>query len=427
MDMDTLPQEVARRLERMGSVDIVVGVPTCNNADTIPGVMDAVQAGLRNGFQNARSLIVQVDAGSRDGTVERAAESSPNGILLQLANALDGAPAVAVRPGMSAKASACRSVFAVAQRVRAKACTILDPDVEHPEGGSIAGLLQPVISEAYDFVAPVYARAKYAGTLTSGVVYPLLRALFGRRVRQPLAGDFTCSARLVDRFVTLDAWRTDAARAGVDLWVMTQSASVGARMCQVYLGPRKVRAARGRDPENAVRDTVTHVLGALFGVVERTESVWQKVRASQPVDAFGEATYVDDEAPPFDVMRALEAFRLGTANLHEIWSVALPPASLHALRKLARTEPNEFHMSDELWARVVYDFALAYHQRRVGREHLVGSFTPLYWAWLASFVKDVQGIAAQRAEERVEALCTRFETEKPYLISRWRWPDRFTP
>jgi hypothetical protein len=30
-------------------------------------------------------------------------------------------------------------------------------------------------------------------------------------------------------------------------------------------------------------------------------------------------------------------------------------------------------------------------------------------------------------EQRIEALCLAYEAEKGYLISRWRWPDRFNP
>jgi hypothetical protein len=30
-------------------------------------------------------------------------------------------------------------------------------------------------------------------------------------------------------------------------------------------------------------------------------------------------------------------------------------------------------------------------------------------------------------QTRLERLCLSYETEKPYLIARWRWPDRFNP
>ena len=30
-------------------------------------------------------------------------------------------------------------------------------------------------------------------------------------------------------------------------------------------------------------------------------------------------------------------------------------------------------------------------------------------------------------ERHIEAVAAAFEADKPYLVSRWRWPDRFNP
>ncbi len=432
--MDALPQDIERRLERIGTVDIVIGFPAFNNAATVAAVMSAAQAGLRASLGAPRSVIVRVAAGSHDATVDLASHTEgSNGSathLLQLAQPFDGVPQIAslqhIKP---AKGSACRAVFEVARRLRAKACVIVEADAGSPAADVIPRLVQPIVDDSYDFVAPVYARAAFSGTITSAVAYPLTRALFGKRVRQPLAGDFACSARLVDRFVALDAWRSDVPRMGIDSWVTIQAIAVGARLCQVFLGARGSSGA-GETVAGAsldIRDALPSVLGSLYSSVERTEAVWQKIRGSEPVGAFGSPCLEEHEAPPFDVRQCLEAFRLGVASLHEIWSVALPATSLHALRKLARVPDDDFRLPDDLWARVVYDFALAFHQRRVGREHLLSAFTPLFWAWIASFVQHVAALDAPMVEDRLEALCMQFEAEKPYLISRWRWPDRFTP
>jgi glucosylglycerate synthase len=61
------------------------------------------------------------------------------------------------------------------------------------------------------------------------------------------------------------------------------------------------------------------------------------------------------------------------------------------------------------------------------REQLLRSMTPLYLGWVAGFVNEAAPLSAAETEVRVERLCEAFEAEKPYLISRWRWPDRFSP
>ena len=57
-------------------------------------------------------------------------------------------------------------------------------------------LAGPVLKGGYDYVAPLYARYKYDGTITNSIVYPLTRALYGQRIRQPIGGDFGFSGSL---------------------------------------------------------------------------------------------------------------------------------------------------------------------------------------------------------------------------------------
>jgi glucosylglycerate synthase len=80
-----------------------------------------------------------------------------------------------------------------------------------------------------------------------------------------------------------------------------------------------------------------------------------------------------------------------------------------------------------VWVKTVYDFAIGYKQRTINRDHLLRALTPLYLGWVASFIMQVQEAGPEDVERRLEKLCATYETGKPYLISRWRWPDRFNP
>ena len=84
-------------------------------------------------------------------------------------------------------------------------------------------------------------------------------------------------------------------------------------------------------------------------------------------------------------------------------------------------------MPDELWARIVYDFALAHRLRTINRDHLLKSMTPLYLAWVASYAQELSTVGEAAAEQRLERLSIAYESGKSYLVSRWRWPDRFNP
>jgi hypothetical protein len=112
-------------------------------------------------------------------------------------------------------------------------------------------------------------------------------------------------------------------------------------------------------------------------------------------------------------------------NLAEIWALVLPPNSLLGLKHLSLMPPARFHLADALWVRIVYDFMLAYRQRTINRGHLLGALTPLYLAWVASHIILANG--GTPPEQHIQELVAIFENDKAYLVSRWRWPDRFNP
>jgi hypothetical protein len=334
----------------------------------------------------------------------------------------DAAPRLAA-PSPTYRTDALRVIFALAERLAARGCAVVEADVTSITPEWIGRLLAPVQAGRADFVAPYYVRHRLAGTFTTGVVYPWLRALYGKRLRYPISGEFACSATLMRRHAA-QGKPPEAARLSGDVALTTQALAGGVALAQAFLG---VKTQAASDATTDLTDTLRRVLGALFLEAERTASVWQKVRGSQAVPVEGARNAPTPEVATVDGQRALDAFRLGERNLQEVWAPALPPLALLELRKLARAPDREFRFPDALWARIVYDFALAYRMRLMNRDHLLSAFTPLYLGWLASFAGEVQAAPEADVEIRIEQLCLRYETEKPYLISRWRWPDRFNP
>jgi len=172
---------------------------------------------------------------------------------------------------------------------------------------------------------------------------------------------------------------------------------------------------------------VAQVLGPIFLEMERCAACWQRTRGSMSVPAFGDRFSLPQETATLDLNRMVETFQLGVRDLQEIWSLVLPPATLLELRKLSRMTPDRVYMPDELWTRIVYDFALAHRLRTINRDHLLKSMTPLYMAWVVSYAREMEIAGAGTVEQRIERLALAYEAAKPYFISRWRWPDRFNP
>lgn len=402
-----------------------VGITTRNQGDSIGPLMQSIERGLGAVFPEGKVVVIHADAGSQDGTVERAREaiSDPDGRLVQVRVESDtlGMPQSA---GMVDPA-ALRVILQESERLGLPACAVLDSQVRTLSPAWVERLARAIVGEELDFVAPYYLRHPFEGTITSAIAYPLVRALFGRQVRYPLAADFACSARFRSALLA-GAWPAELGRLGAESWLITRAVTGEFRLGQAFLGVKDTTGPEWA-PGNEVADVLVRVLGGLFLNAEWFASAWQKTRRSIPVTLLGGPQSGLPESRAVEPSRALESFRLGERNLQEVWRAVLSPAELLELGKLARLPVETFRFPDTLWARIVYDFALAHRLRVMSRDHLLSAFVPLYQGWLASFALELPDADPAAAEQRIEALCLKFESEKPYLISRWRWPDRFSP
>jgi hypothetical protein len=172
---------------------------------------------------------------------------------------------------------------------------------------------------------------------------------------------------------------------------------------------------------------LAQVLGPVFLEMEHQAAYWQSIRGSIAVPKFGTPEAISDETGTVDVRRMTESFQLGNQNLQDVWGLVLPPTTLLELRKLSHMPSDRFRMPDELWVRIVYDFALGHRLRTISRDHLLRSITPLYLGWIASYALEMETAGPAEIESRIERLSKTYEATKPYLVSRWRWPDRFNP
>ena len=270
---------------------------------------------------------------------------------------------------------------------------------------------------------PVYLAARYDGLLNSGILSPLSRALYGRRIRYPLAFDFAASGALCGALSRSNLAAENAGNAL--LWPVTVASTQNAQVQvgQVHIDVHHKVATEGLE----LSAVLGQLVGSLFHEMDVCASHWQRIRGSQATPVWGNAGEGSDDAQPIDPQSMLDTFLLGSRNLDEVWRLILPPNSLLELRRLTRRAPDQFRLPDGLWASIVYDFALAWRLRTLSRGHLLGALTPLYLGWAASWVREVSSLSNADAEQRLEQLARAWEEKKPYLLSRWRWPDRFNP
>jgi glucosylglycerate synthase len=421
-----IPEEIRQRIQTYRPSDIVIGIPSFNNAATIGNAVRIARQGLRECFPSARSIIVNADGGSKDGSAEHALQAAPeSGALLQVPYRSYPIQSLSTRPsGIPGKGNALRLIFQAARMLGAKACAIVDSEFQSVAPGWIRSLVQPVLEGRCDCVVPYYTRRKFDGAITNGIVYPMTRALYGKRIRCPIGSEFCFSPTLLDHYLNQDVWEGGASIFGIDIWMTIQAACGGFRTGQAFLG-RRIQDPK--EPSYDLSSMLKQILGVLFTEMEKNAKIWQRIRGSEATPMFGEAEAMDPAPIEVDAGSMIDSYKLGFKNLFELWSPIIQPASMLELKKLALRPNIDFLFRDTLWTHVVYDFAVAYHLKTMNRDHLISALTPLYLGWVASFVLEMQNADVAQVEARIEELCLRYEAEKPYLISRWRWPDRFNP
>lgn len=415
-----LDPRVGEQLAEVGTAELLVGIPSYNNADTIAHVVRAAAAGLAKYFPGRRAVIVNSDGGSKDGTPEVVASTglgSPSAILVS--HPLSPVHKI-LTPyhGLPGKGSAFRTVFAIAEKLQAKACAVVDSDLRSITPEWIELLLGPIVAQDFDYVSPLYLRHKFDGTITNSIVYPLTRALYGREVRQPIGGEFGFSGRVASHYLGKPVWESDVARFGIDIWMTTTAIADGFKICQSFLG---AKIHDPKDPGADLAAMLVQVVSSVFDLMETYQERWKAVAEAQDVPLFGFPHGVGLEPVNVNVGRMIGIFRQGVRDLGEVWARVLEEETLAGVSALADA-PDEarFRFPDPLWVRVVYDFALAYRRRALTREQLLRSLVPLYLGRTAFFVLQNRESGAEEVETAIRALADEFVRQKPYLRERWK-------
>ncbi len=415
----TASEGATEQIEQSGTADIVIGLVDQHAGENVSAIAGTIRTGLASLSQSARTLVV-VKKSSVGSTQRESLDALADDALhLDTYSPPETHPSVTAAETIS---NAYRNIWSISERLGARACVVVASSVETVTPTWIHGLVQPLLERDIDLVAPCYVPHKFEGLLNRAILQPLIRALYGKQIQNPFGPDFGFSARLFPGLLKIDPARTRYEGAQQLALVGPHAIARGFKVCQVNLGDRTHPPVDWKNVDSILAE----ILGPLFLGVERDAPFWQHIRNSESVPTYGDPLPWPEETIVVDTQRLLEPFRLGFRNLQEIWGLVLPPTALFELKKADRLPPEQFRIPDELWARIVYDFALAHRLRIIARDHLLRAMTPLYLGWLTSYALEVNsgGNDPQRREER---LCTAYENEKPYLVSRWRWPDRFNP
>jgi hypothetical protein len=278
---------------------------------------------------------------------------------------------------------------------------VVDSDLRSITPEWVQRLLGPVVDGKADYITPLYARHKHDGTITNSIAYPLTRALYGVRIRQPIGGEFGFSGALARRFVDSGDWNGHIARFGIDIYMTTTALLSGARVAQAFLG---AKIHDPKDPGADLAPMFSQVVGTLFDLAGRNADRWREINGSHDAPVIGDIKPVEPEVvnASVDILRSKYAAARGEHA--GLWDEVLGSVP-------ATFGPRE-------WARIVYAFLAASVRQPARRERYVTALVPLYFARVARFIEDAADMSTADSERLVEQQATAFEEEKGSLRDR---------
>lgn len=412
-----LADDFLRQLINVGEVDILIGVPTHNNAKTIEPVIRAVQTGILKCFPRERVVIINADGGSQDGTPELVTGASIDDVwraskvyALRTLHSISTRYAHTPEPG-----TALRTILAAADLLRARACVVVSPESTTMEADWLQRLVRPVYNDNFDLVSPIYQRQKFEGVLMRNLLYPMTRAIYGYRVREPYASEFALSGRLATDFLTTDVWKDEWGRIGAEVCLTVAALTGKYRVCQTFVGTKEQPRRSPNDLVAAMRRTVA----ALFWSLDENFPLWSTITGSQEVPTTEAQSVLTKEAVRVDRKRLREMFATGVAELEPVFRSILSASTLSELQRIAALEITDFTFPADMWARTVFEFAASYHKSVINRDHIIQALVPLYRGRTLAFLLENRDESGEDIEKSVESLCGEFERLKPYLLQVW--------
>jgi glycosyltransferase involved in cell wall biosynthesis len=394
--------------EGIDTAEIVVGIPSYNEESSIRHVVQIIDGGLQRDFAGRPAAIISADNASTDATRQVFLETETKTPKIYLSTP----------EGVRGKGNNLFNLFAKSKELGAAAIVTLDADLKSVERRWVKKLADPVL-QGFDFVTPIYIRHKYDGTITNNVCYPMITAVFGHRLRQPIGGDYGMSGHMVEKYLSIPHVSDAVRNFGIDIWMATQACMAGMKVCQSFMDAPKIHNAK--DPGSALDRMFYNVIGTVFDSMMLAPEKWMGIDRSEPSVVFGFG---------FGARQLPEPIAVDIGNLHRqvhenfisnghAYEEVLNGKSWQDLHAQADVDPFDMNVSQPLWARLVYDLAVAYAAELKPREEILTLFLGLYKSKVLSDMLTLREQGVWAAERHFEGGVDSFVAEKPYLVERW--------
>jgi len=392
--------------------DVVVGIPSYNEADTIGYVTEMAGQGLATYFPDWRSVIVNCDNASPDNTRD---------VFL-------GAPVpdaveknyISTPEGVKGKGNNFHNLFTFCREREAKVVIVVDADLRSITPEWIKYLGYPV-KEGHDFVTPLYSRHQFDGTITNHLCYPLEYALAGLDIRQPIGGDFAFSSQLCTFWLDQE-WNDMTRQYGIDIFMSLHALFNDFSLCQTGLG-RKVHKASS--PK--LGQMFEEVVYTLFSLLIQYRSKWMRpwptcddTAICHPGDSHAVAQYglekmEEAQELTINIAKLKHDCRQEFETYENIVEKYLSP---YAYDQVSDMVAMDYYQIDiMLWSQIVYSLLYLFDgETEEVKKDIINVLKPLYFARSITFDYKTTRYSVRFAEKEVKQQAKAFLSQKPYLL-----------
>lgn len=391
--------------------DVVVGIPSYNEASTIGYVASMAGQGLAKYFPGKRTVVVNVDNCSPDDTrgAFLAAEVPPD---------VDRRY-ISTPEGVKGKGNNFWNLFHFCRNAAAPVVIVVDADLRSITPEWISYLGYP-IRDGHDFVTPLYSRHQFDGTITNHLCYPLVYSLAGLDVRQPIGGDFAFSSKLCSYWLEQE-WDDMTRQYGIDIFMSLNALLGDFKICQAGMGSKVHNASAPK-----LGQMFEEVVFTLFSTLHRNRQKWfaEYVDASsdviwrhqvRPVGLYGLEKMTEPQDLSIDIVKLKNACREEYRNYYHIAKRYLNPYVLERMDIMQ--EMDYYNVDIMLWSHIVYSlFYLFDKVTEKEKKEIINALKPLYFARSITFDYETFRYSVPFAEAEVKNQAMAFLCQKPYLL-----------
>ncbi|MGI6367545.1 MAG: hypothetical protein ACOX2L_04150 [Anaerolineae bacterium] len=412
-----LSRDAQRRIRKMGTVDLVIGIPSHRNGRTIGEVIDALVAGVRAYYPDLKVVLINADGGSSDNTVKHIQDADVPDNVTKL---------VTIYEGVTGKGTAIRSVLEAAWRLGARACVIAEARAIGIQPEWLPALVSPIL-HGDEAVLGCYQRAAMDAALTDNLVYPFMSSFWSSDLVEPLAPEFALSGELATSLAECDVWETNVARFGVNMWMTLHMLSQRVRMAQVDLG---YRGPAGGEPAMPGDQRFVHTVGTLFRALTTYRRSWTQGQRFASTPFRGLRSQDRQVASEEDLTPYVDAFQAGRQEYGDVWESVLQPETFDLLQAALARAGDVPALEIPLWVRLVYEFAAVFNRGEGDPDKVIEALLPLYYGRAVRYANEVEGLTVGGRAAILSSLATAFSEQRPAFETLWNsyqeWEDDVT-